>query len=61
MNIVIIKNVIVGIEFGLFINGFVDMVFCNLLVDIGVILIIFVDRIFENMEKVGCIFLEIVV
>lgn len=54
-------NVKVCIEFRLYINVFVDMVLCNLLVIIGVIFLIFGDRIFEKIEKVEYWCLELVV
>lgn len=59
-NTAAIKNATVGTESGLFINGLVDMVPCNLLVDTGATLTIISDRIFENMEKAGRIPLETV-
>lgn len=52
-NTATIKNATVGTESGLFINGLVDMVPCNLLVDTGATLSILGDRIFEKIKKAG--------
>ncbi|XP_056001631.1 uncharacterized protein LOC130048651 [Ostrea edulis] len=57
-NTATIKNATVGTESGLFINAFVNMVPCNLLVDTGATLTILADRIFNEIERTDPCYLE---